>query len=60
MSKQQYKILYKEIAKPIWELAEKYESSYLMIENNLVKSDVVKAFKELKKVLEKQLRAIQK
>ena len=58
MSKIQYIILHRRIATPIWDLAMEYESSALFVKNKLVDPKVVKAFGELKKALQEQLKSI--
>lgn len=58
MSNTQYTILHRRIATPIWDLAMEYESSALFVENKLVDPKVVKAFGDLKKALQNQLKYI--
>lgn len=58
MDKKKFNILYKKMAKPIFDISEMYEFSALFNENNLTDKQIVSTFKLLRDQLRKQLDAL--
>lgn len=58
MNRNRFNILYRKVAKPIFDISEMYESSALFNENNLTNKQIVSTFKLLRDQLRKQLDAL--
>ena len=56
--KEKYNLIYDKVAKPIFYLAEMYESSAPFVDNKLVNEKVLDAFSTLKETLRQQLNHI--